>query len=184
MLDALRSRAEIRTHACSLHQEFPYSHRHLSPKFVMFNAWARGSADVGFLSFPAMIKWGPGLISNERDSNLFLSSSIEDGLHERVLGFLFLLLLLVLVEQRGRLDHQPELDQAEEEEADAGHQPHFDRRQRLSLKGRTKSSLTHFSRQATVVSPIETHSFNNSLNWFGTSRLTGKLFSTPSVITC
>ena len=72
------------------------------------------------------------LFSNERDSNLFLSSSIEDGLHERVLGLLFLLLLLVLVEQRGCLDHQPELDQAEEEEADAGYQPHFDRSQRLS----------------------------------------------------
>jgi hypothetical protein len=44
------------------------------------------------------------------------------NLHERVLGLLFLFLLLVLVQQGGRLHHDAELNQAEEEEADASHQ--------------------------------------------------------------
>ena len=60
-----------------------------------------------------------------------LSSSVEDGVHEGILGLLLLPLLLVLVEQLGRLHDETELEQAEKEESDASHQPHLDRGQRL-----------------------------------------------------
>ncbi len=56
----------------------------------------------------------------------FVSKAVKSfirvlNLHERVLGLLFLLLLLVLVQQGGRLHHDAELNKAEEEEADASH---------------------------------------------------------------
>ena len=64
--------------------------------------------------------------------HLFISSSIEDCICDGVLCLLLLPLPLVPVEEGDRLHDQAQLEQAHEQEPDAGDKPKFDGRQCLS----------------------------------------------------